>query len=282
MSTFDDVVKAASSANVAIDEQTAKFVLNLQQNQTPKKRRRVGFVGYGFLGKNLVGMILKDTKAQALMELAFVVDLGNPGSVLNDPDLPDACKASSLENWQSYNADLIVEVAHPSISTNYGHIFLEHSDYMLASTTCFADKATEETLKNAANKPNGHGVYMTAGALFGSLDIQKMSDMGKLSSLRVVMKKHPLSLYPQEGSEAHRLNEEAKLSEGGEVVLFDGSVRDLAPLFPRNVNTICTAAIAAWSSVGMDDATACVITDASLEKMVIDVTLEGAKNAAGQ
>ena len=60
--------------------------------------------------------------------------------------------------------------------------------------------------------------------------------------------------------------------------LFDGTVRDLAPLFPRNVNTICTAAIAAWSSVGMDGATAVVIADSSLEKMVINVHLEGARN----
>ena len=70
--------------------------------------------------------------------------------------------------------------------------------------------------------------------------------------------------------------------ECGEVQLFDGSVRDLARLLPRNANTICTAAIAAWSSVGMDGATAVVIADSGLEKMVISVHLEGARNAQGQ
>lgn len=287
MSSYEEIEASAAAEGVVLDRLTAEFMLKLSSataiatsTSTSKRKRRVGFVGYGFLGKNLVSMVMSDPRAQEVMELAFVVDLGYPAGVMEDTDLPEAAKAASLENWQQYKADLIVEVAHPSVSTNWGEAFLEECDYMLASTTAFADKATEESLKAAASKPNGHGVYMAAGALFGSLDIQKMSDMGKLSSMRVIMKKHPLSLYPTEGSEQHRLNEQAKGSgsNGGEVTLFDGSVRDLAGIFPRNVNTICTAAIAAWSSVGMDNATACVITDNTLEKMIIDLTLEGAKN----
>jgi aspartate dehydrogenase len=281
MSKLEEMENAAKAAGIAFDAKTAMFMLNYKS--VPKKRR-VGFVGYGFLGKNLVQMILEDSKAQNIMELAFVVDLMSPNVVIDDPSLPDHVKIANLDNWESYNADLIVEVAHPSISTLWGAKFLEHADYLLASTTAFADKPTEELLKTAANKPNGHGLYMAAGALFGSLDIQKMSDMGKLSGLRVVMKKHPLSLYPTPGTEAFHLNEAAKSSEseGGEVLLFDGTVRNLANLFPRNVNTICTAAIAAWSSVGMDNSTACVITDSNLEKMIIDVTLEGAKDKNGK
>ena len=56
---------------------------------------------------------------------------------------------------------------------------------------------------------------MCSGALFGSLDIQLMSDTGKLSALRVVMKKHPLSLYPKEGTPQHALNEQAKVGARG-------------------------------------------------------------------
>lgn len=243
-----------------------------------RAKRRVGFVGYGFLGRSLVEMILKDAKAQECMELAFVCDLFAADNVMNDPNLPEHCKARNLEDWKSFNADLIVEVAHPSISLNWGAQFLQEADYMLASTTCFANVETEQVLKTAAAEPTGKGVYMTAGALFGSLDIQKMSDMGKLSAMHVVMKKHPNSLYPIEGSKCAELLLAAKVEGAGEIQLFEGNVRDLAPLFPRNVNTICTAAIAAWGGVGMDGTTATVIADESLEKMVIDVHLEGLAN----
>ncbi len=245
------------------------------------KKRRVGFVGYGMLGKNLVSMVLNDKLAQNLMELCFVVDLFCPESVLNDPTLPQECKATSLDNWEQYGADLIVEVAHPAISKNYGEQFLKSADYLIASTTAFADLETEIKLKAAANKPGGRGIYMCSGALFGSIDIQSMSDSGKLAAMCIVMKKHPLSLYPTVESEQFSKNEYAKTLEGGEVELYNGNVRQLAALFPRNVNTICTAACAAWSSIGLDGTKAIVIADASLEKMVIQVHLEGPKNPAG-
>jgi len=85
-----------------------------------RRKRRVGFVGYGFLGKSLVTMILQDKKAMELMELAFVCDLFAPDNVMNDEQLPVAARAASLDNWQAYGADLIVEVAHPSVSTEWG------------------------------------------------------------------------------------------------------------------------------------------------------------------
>jgi len=116
------------------------------------RKRRVGFVGYGFLGKSLVTMILQDKKAMELMELAFVCDLFAPNNVMNDEQLPIAARAASLDNWQAYKADLIVEVAHPSISTEWGAKFLSEADYMIASTTTFADRDTEMRLKTAANE----------------------------------------------------------------------------------------------------------------------------------
>ena len=37
-------------------------------------------------------------------------------------------------------ADLIVEVAHPSIVAKYGAKFVAHADLMVGSPTCFADQ----------------------------------------------------------------------------------------------------------------------------------------------
>jgi len=116
------------------------------------------------------------TPSPQLMELAFVVDLFAPDNVMNDPLLPASSKAASLDNWQAHRADLIVEVAHPNISKEWGALFLQEADYMIASTTAFADRETEAALRAAAEAPTGRGIYMCAGALFGALDIQLMSD----------------------------------------------------------------------------------------------------------
>ena len=117
------------------------------------------------------------------------------------------------------------------------------------------------------------------GALWGAQDIQRMSDGGKLAKLTVTMKKHPESLFPVQPSAAHDANESAKTSSD-EVQIYDGSVRELALLFPVNVNTICTAAIAANKTVGFDTR-AILIADSSLDEMVIDVLAEGPAIADG-
>ena len=95
------------------------------------------------------------------------------------------------------------------------------------------------------------------------------------------MKKQPDSLFPIEGTESYKLNEQAKeLSE--EVVLWDGPVRDLCAIFPRNVNTIATAAICARNSLGMSKTQGVLVADSRLEEMIIEVKAMGPPTADGK
>ena len=59
-----------------------------------------------------------------------------------------------------------------------------------------------------------------------------------------------------------------------EKVVFSGSVRELCPLAPNNVNTMATAAIAAFN-LGFDKVRAVLISDPTLEKHVVEVDVEG-------
>eukprot|EP00729_Bicosta_minor_P000044 gene44-1844_t len=244
--------------------------------------RRVGIVGFGkvgsFLAKNVV-----DSGAAKGVELAWVVDLFAPHNVTacewltegmkQDPSSLDACLARK-------DVDLVVEVAHPDITKDYGVKILQQCDYLLASTTTFADPDTETALLAEAGNPSGHGVYITPGAFFGSLDIQRMSNAGKLSALSVTMKKHPESLFPVKGTTEFDANEAAKKKDG-EVVLYEGPVAALAKLFPVNVNTICTAALAASASLGMAGVTAKLVADRGLEEMIIETRARGLPKADG-
>ena len=95
------------------------------------------------------------------------------------------------------------------------------------------------------------------------------------------MKKHPDSLFPIEGTDSYKLNEQAKqLSE--EVVLWDGPVRDLCTIFPRNVNTIATAAICARNTLGMSKTQAILVADSRLEEMIIEVKARGPPTSEGK
>ena len=188
---------------------------------------------------------------------------------MNDKSLPEEVKAKNLDNFEKYNADLILEAAHPDVSKNDGVRFLKSADYMIASTTTFANPETEKMLNAEADNDTDRGIYLTPGALYGALDIQRMSDAGKLASLQVTMKKHPDSLYPVKDTLEFQKNEDAKKVQD-EVLLYDGPVRDLCSIFPRNVNTIATAAICARKTVGMNTR-AILIADSRLEEMIIEV-----------
>ena len=105
------------------------------------------------------------------LELAFVCEPINASAVREDPSLPPEVALDDLADFQSKGADLIVEVAHPSISSRYGAEFLQHADYLAASVTAFADSETEAALRKAASGPAQNGLYIPSGALWGKLTV---------------------------------------------------------------------------------------------------------------
>ena len=101
-----------------------------------------------------------------LSPFSKVVDLFAPQNVTacdfltadmkRDPSSLDACLARR-------DVDFVVEVAHPDITKDYGVKILQQCDYLMASTTTFADPDTESTLLAEAANPTGNGVYITPG-----------------------------------------------------------------------------------------------------------------------
>ena len=109
---------------------------------------RVGIIGFGKVGNFLVEKIL----ANPDLELAFVCDLFAPQNVLSSQILPESAKKPNLDGFEDTKPDLIVEVAHPNVSKDYGARILRCCDYMIASTTTFADKDTEKMLWEEADR----------------------------------------------------------------------------------------------------------------------------------
>ncbi|XP_076361865.1 aspartate dehydrogenase domain-containing protein-like isoform X2 [Tachypleus tridentatus] len=225
------------------------------------QRRRIGIVGFGHLGQYLVQTILEK---QREFELAFVWNRTKSyltGKV--DPSL----QLDDLSNFQDRHPDLVVEVAHPSITAEFGKLFVRHCDYMIGSPTALADKNTEMSLREAATQ---HGIYIANGALWGGEDIRKMADCGSLRGLKVTMSKHPSCLKLV--GELQNKNEQVKEHA---VILYQGSVRDLCLKAPNNVNTMAAAAMAGHT-LGFDHTQACLISDPSLtDYHVVEVEVQG-------
>lgn len=112
-----------------------------------------------------------------------------------------------------------------------------------------------------------------SGALWGSLDIQKMGMLGSLKGLTITMKKHPASmkLTTQEMQDKlyTSLNDPTK-----EYIVYEGPVRSLCPIAPNNVNTMAVASLAA-ENLGFDLVKARLVADARLDSHIIDIEVEG-------
>jgi len=228
-------------------------------------RRRIGVVGYGHLGQYLVEQILSRDD----LELEFV---WNRTRASLDGRVDPVYVLNKLEDFKNRNADLIVEVAHPCITRDYGVDFLAAADYLVGSPTALAETEVELKVRAAANQ---NGLYIPSGALWGGEDIRKMADRKTLQALKVTMRKPPQS---------YRLEEPLKGKNAAvtteAVTLYDGPVRDLCGLAPNNVNTMAAAAIAAHN-LGFDKTQGSIVADPSLtEWHVVEVDAWGPGNIA--
>ncbi|XP_026934944.1 aspartate dehydrogenase domain-containing protein isoform X5 [Sagmatias obliquidens] len=170
--------------------------------------------------------------------------------------------------------DLVVEVAHPKIIHESGAEILRYANLLVGSPSALADQATERQLLEASHCW-GHAVFVARGALWGTEDIARLDEAGGLQSLRVTMATHPDG-FRLEGplATAH--------STGPRTVLYEGPVRGLCPLAPRNSNTMAAAALAA-PSLGFDRVIGVLVADFSLKDMhVVDVELSGPPGPKGR
>uniref|UniRef100_A0A3P9M9I8 Aspartate dehydrogenase domain-containing protein n=1 Tax=Oryzias latipes TaxID=8090 RepID=A0A3P9M9I8_ORYLA len=225
---------------------------------------RIGVVGFGFLGQYLVGRILKDGPGLGL-NLAFV---WNRNSDKLKGLVPAEFILSNLSSFADRKSDVIVEVCHPQIVKEYGCSFLSHSHFMVGSPSALSDSDLNQKLRRAALQ-YGKTLYVPSGALWGGQDIQRLNDSGALKALFIRMSKHP-SCFRLTGDKLTTWTEEE-----GRRVLFRGSVAELCPLAPNNVNTMAAAAVAA-GTLGFEGVLGEIVSDTTLKDYhVVEVEVTG-------
>jgi aspartate dehydrogenase len=201
-----------------------------------------------------------------------------------DPLVPRSLIMRDPRDLPSPPPDLVVEVAHPAVVRDHLPALLSHCNVLLGSPTSLADPAVHASIMHAATPsavgPSAHALFVASGAFWGATDIMKMADRGTLRGLRVTMKKHPSS-FKVEGDVRSRLDAAVAADADGEVILYDGPVRQLCPQAPNNVNTMAAAALAGHS-LGFDGVHATLISDKSLTSAhIVEVEVFGPPQADG-
>ena len=221
------------------------------------QKARIGLVGLGYIGRYVYEQITM--RPELGLEVAFVHELdverlaGLPGEIV----LPE------IRDFASRHPDLVVEMAHPAVTRQFGELFLQETDYMPLSMTAFADEGLQQRLLETA-RSSGTCLFIPHGAVVGLESIFEGRDLWE--EVTMVMKKSPKNLD-------FRAAPQFKAAAINKVtVLYDGPTRAVCPLFPRNVNSHATVALA---GIGFDRTRSVLVADPSLEVSVIEITAQG-------
>ena len=216
---------------------------------------RVGVIGYGFIGRELVKRLRADPKRFAL---AFVHARRRDQA----SDIADADFLADLTDVGLKPVDLIVETAHPVITHRHGAGILQQCDYMPLSTTALTDDSLRASLCGMAAQ-HGTRLLLAAGALIGGEEMEKRSVPWVRA--RITFRKHPANIDFSDVD-----IDPATLTMA--TTIFEGSVRDIAGRYPRNVNTMVTAALL---STGVDACEGVLIADPALDCAIAEVEAWG-------
>ena len=220
-------------------------------------KARIGLIGLGYIGRYVYEQIT--SRPELGLEVAFVHDLAPER--LNG--LPEEVVLKGLQTFASHRPDLVVEMAHPAVTRQFGERFLRETDYMPLSMTAFAEDGLPQRLFDTA-RSHGTCLFIPHGAVVGLETIFEGRDLWK--EVTMVMKKNPKNL---DFSAAPQFNP-AEITKA--TVLYDGPTRAVCPMFPRNVNSHATVALA---GIGFDRTRSVLIADPSLEVSVIELTAQG-------
>lgn len=213
----------------------------------------IGLLGFGRIGRALADYVESDPDFE--LGYAFVRS--------RKDDVPAAKQVTDPSELADRPVDLVVEAATHEVLADLGETVLEASDLLVLSGSAFVDETVEERLVETANA-HGTGVYLPHAALLGIDGLVDVRDA--LDSVSIRATKAPSHL---DFSYADALDPS---DVEGRTVLYDGPVRGLCELFPRNFNSHATVALA---SLGLDETDSTLVADPNADSADHVITASG-------
>lgn len=222
-----------------------------------RARRRIGLIGFGGIGEQVFARICGD--ASIGLDVAFV----HNRSPERLADVPQSLQLHDLAELGRFKPDLVVEMAHPLYTQQWGEHILAHSSYLPLSVSALADDALRERLLAAARRA-GTSLAIPHGALMGLDSLREWRHQWR--DVTISFFKNPVNIdFSESGIDPTRI--------AAEEVLYDGPARGIAHLFPRNINTMITCALA---TTGLDRCRARLVAVPGLQVAIAEVSATGA------
>lgn len=225
----------------------------------PQPPITIGIVGFGFIAVQLYRYLLSDEAARRGLAPAFV-HARRPEAL---SDVRKEHRMISLEGSFPNRPALVVEAAHPAVTCEHGRHILRQASYMPLSVSALIDDRLLAELGSTARE-SGTCLLLPTGALVGGHSLAATRERWR--DVTITFRKHPSNI-----DFSALAMDPAKIDR--ETVVFEGPVREIAKLFPRNVNTMMTCALA---TVGPDRCIGRMVADPALEGLAVaDVCARG-------
>ncbi len=220
---------------------------------------RIALVGCGAIGTSVLELLRGDP---ALKVVAIVVPA--EGIAAAQKVAPDAQVGSAVP---ADGIDLVVETAgHAAIEQHVLPALARGTPCVVASVGALSAAGFAEKLEAAAVA--GHTQVQLIPGAIGGIDALAAARIGGLSSVRYTGRKPPQAWKGTPAEQGRNLDTLAH-----ETVIFEGSAREAALLYPKNANVAATVSLA---GLGLDQTLVRLIADPATTENVHTVEAEGA------
>lgn len=224
---------------------------------------RIALIGCGAIGSSVLELLSGDEQ----LAVAAIVVPADALAAAREVAARLAPEAKVLPKLPETGIDLVLEAAgHSAIAAHVLPALRRGLPCIVASVGALSERGLAEDLEAAA-LAGGTQVQLIAGAI-GAIDALAAARIGGLASVRYTGRKPPRAWA---GTPAEQGRDLAALTE--ETVIFEGSAREAAQLYPKNANVAATVSLA---GLGLDRTAVRLIADPAVGDNLHTVEAEGA------
>ena len=218
---------------------------------------RIGLIGFGAIAGDIYHNLKDNEQIEIVSGLVLPEDLEKQAPFPLTVDFREFIGAGP---------DLVVECAgHAAVAAHGPAVLTAGIDLIVVSIGALADQDLLARITEAATNSAGQ-VILPAGALIGVDGLAAARTAG-LTNVTIRSVKPPMAWSGAEGVKDIDLPAIKELT-----VIYAGSARDAARLFPKNANVAATAALA---GIGMDRTRVELVADPTTERNTHSLTFEG-------
>jgi len=228
---------------------------------------RILIIGCGSIGTQ----IAKAVDEMEEFEQVYITDQSHMCAVHLEKMLENVKYVESDEESMdslSSELDLVVEAASQDAARRYAPFFLERGvDTMIMSVGSFANDEFRERCFSLSKERNSR-LYVPSGAVCGT-DGLRGAAMGRIDEVTLITRKGRKGMCDEsklrdQGVEMDTLS--------GECIIFNGTAREAALTYPRNMNVSGTLSLL---GVGFDETKVKIICDPEVESNQHTVIVKG-------